>query len=238
MNKENKKEYFEKANKILTKAKAVLEEEDLDENMSFETFYKKIDENLTEEEYLECLRYTEKGAVLFLKRRVKERNINNFNPEMLEAWNGNMDLQIAFEPYAILMYIVSYVNKDETGTTAFMTEALKANSDKEGKEKLHALKNAYSENREVGYSEAVYRAISDMYLKNSNVGTVFVHSGFPEKRHSKFNWVKDSNEDDFENSDEEEDSNPQNNPNTVKLHGYDGHFKASVSIHERYASRP
>ena len=237
MDKEAKKEYLEKATKILNKAKAVLDEEDLDENMSFETFYKKIDENLTEEEYLECLRYTEKGTVLFLKRRVKERDINNFNPEMLEAWNANMDLQIALDPYAILMYIVSYVNKDETGTTAFLKEALKANSDKDVKEKLNALKNAYSENREVGYSEAVYRAISDMYLKNSNIGTVFVHSGFPEKRHSKFNWVK-NNEDDFENSDDEEEANPTKNPNTVKLHGYDGHFKSSVSVHERYASRP
>ena len=86
------------------------------------------------------------------------------------------------------------------------------------KEKLNALKNAYSENREVGFSEAVYRAISDMYLKNSNVGTVFVHSGFPEKRHSKFNWVKDGNVDYFENSDDEEERNQPNNPNTVKLH--------------------
>ena len=60
---------------------------------------------------------------------------------------------------------------------------------------LTALKNAYAEHREVGFSEAVYRAIPDMQLKKSNIGSIFVDCGFPEKRHSYFRGVKNGNED-------------------------------------------
>ena len=56
---------------------------------------------------------------MFLKRRIKERWINNYNPEMLHAWNANMDIQLAIDTYAIITYIVSYMNKAETQMTKF-----------------------------------------------------------------------------------------------------------------------
>ena len=245
MDKEKKKAFLSKAKEILSKARSILEEDDLDINMSFETFYKKIDKDLTEAQYIKYISTTEKGVALFLRRRVKERFINNFNPEMLAAWNANMDIQIALDPYAVLTYIVSYVNKDETGTTAFLKQALSDNVEKETKEKLHALKNAYAEHREVGFSEAVYRSISSLHLKASNVGTVFVSTGFPQNRSTMHRRVKDKNDglddeafDNLDESEEEEDQEASCKPGLVQLEGYTGTFQPAVSIHDKYAKRP
>ena len=58
-----------------------------------------------------------------MKRNVKDRFINNFNPEMLDAWNANHDIQLALDPYAVISYIVNYMNKDETQMTKNLKEA-------------------------------------------------------------------------------------------------------------------
>ena len=61
------------------------------------------------ETYEEALETTKNGKVLFLKQRIKEHWVNNYNPEMLYAWSANMDIQLAFDPYAVTTYIVSYM---------------------------------------------------------------------------------------------------------------------------------
>merc|ERR1712020_174629 len=114
---------------------------------------------------MKYIKITEKGTVLMLKRDVKDRNINNYNPEMITAWNANMDIQLALDPFAVITYIVNYVNKDETGTTKFMNEALKATASQDAKERLKALKLAYLTHRQVGASEACYRLLPGMKLK-------------------------------------------------------------------------
>ena len=84
---------------------------------------------------------------MFLKRRIKERWINNYNPEMLHAWNANMDIQLAIDTYAIITYIVSYMNKAETQMTKFMKEALNSVAQDNAKEKLRTLKVTYLTHR-------------------------------------------------------------------------------------------
>ena len=80
----------------------------------------------TYETYEKALRTSRDGKDnLILKRRIRDRKINNYNPEMLYAWDANMDIQLALDPYAVITYIVEYMNKDETQMTKFMTEALK-----------------------------------------------------------------------------------------------------------------
>ena len=100
---------------------------------------------------------------------------------MLYAWDANMDIQLALDPFAVVTYIVSYMNKDETQTTKFMTEALKSAAKENAKEKLKKLKLAYFTHRQVGASEAVYRILPNLKLKDSNITCIFVMTGFPEK---------------------------------------------------------
>ena len=60
---------------------------------------------VTREEYNEALRVSKKGKVIILKRTVKELWVNNYNPEWIRAWNGNMDVQLCLDFFAIVTYI-------------------------------------------------------------------------------------------------------------------------------------
>ena len=82
---------IERAKKILTSAKDLLEDPELDDDMSFDDYLSKI--GVTDEEYHDAISIMEKGFQLILKRSIKERFVNNFNPEWLKAWNANIDVQ-------------------------------------------------------------------------------------------------------------------------------------------------
>ena len=56
-----------------------------------------------------------KTKSIILKRHPNERYVNNYNPEWLFAWNGNMDLQICLDFFERVTYITEYYGKDESG---------------------------------------------------------------------------------------------------------------------------
>ena len=66
---------------------------------------------------------------------------------MLYAWDANMDIQLALDPYAVISYIISYMSKDETQMTKFMKEALNSVAQDNAKEKLRTLKVTYLTHR-------------------------------------------------------------------------------------------
>ena len=149
MDENEKARKIKRAHDVLEKAKLLLENlEDFDENMSYEEFLEMIGTN--PQEYLDIIKISDKGKVLVLKRSLKERNINNYNREMLVAWNANMDIQVAFDPYAVISYIANYMMKDENSTTPFLRETLKRTAKLNVKEKLKALKEAFLTHRQVG----------------------------------------------------------------------------------------
>ena len=76
------------------------------------------------EEYIEALGTSTNGYSVVLKRDLDEIYINPYNREWMKAWNANMDIQLAMDPFAIITYVVNYMNKDETGLTAFLKETL------------------------------------------------------------------------------------------------------------------
>ena len=235
---EEKKKLIESASKTLKRAREILDNPDYDK--SYEEFLKEIE--TTEEEYKKLISISQKGRVLILKRDVKERFINNYNDEMLLAWNANMDIQLALDPFAVISYIVNYVSKDETGMTSFLKEALAATSDKDTSEKLKALKTAYLTHRQMGASEAVYRVVPNMRLKDSNITCTFVNSGFPQNRSSFFKKMKDDETLDENEHEEEEVEFEENEVDVdfglVKLQGRPGKFKQAVSVIDRYSARP
>ena len=112
-----------------------------------------------------------------MKRRISERCVNNYNPEMLHAWNANMDIQLALDTYAVITYIMSYMNKDETQMTKFLKKALNSVAKDNAKEKLRTLKMIYLTHRQVGTAEATYRILPAMKLKDSNIRCIFVTTG-------------------------------------------------------------
>ena len=70
---------------------------------------------MTEEEYINAVRSSIKNETIFLRRRVDERNINNYNPLTLATWQANMDIQFIVNGHACASYILDYVTKGERG---------------------------------------------------------------------------------------------------------------------------
>ena len=247
MDLKEKKQILDSAKAIMTKAKNILDDPGIDENMTFDEFLKAIDTK--EEDYEKALSTSHKGRVLVLKRSVKERFVNNFNEEMLEAWNANMDIQLAIDPFAVITYIISYVNKDETQITKFLKEALKSTAGKGVDEQLKALKTAYLTNRQIGHSEAVYKLFQGMKLRNSNISCLFVASGFPENRSEFYQKVPDVDTSLQKEFDAEEDPNVEQDGDddfeevsdtneALKIEGKEGKYKKAITVQERYAGRP
>ena len=233
-----------KASKTLSDAEKLLMDTNSDENMTLEEFYAAI--NTNENDYVEALSISERGRVLILKRGLKERNVNNYNNEMILAWNANMDIQLVVDPYAVISYIASYMNKDEKQTTPFLREALHASAGKEAREKLKALKEAYIGHRQVGASEAAYKVNPGLKMKDSNIACIFVVTGFPKNRSTFYRKVKDTVEEeigeDFEGdeSESEDEMEEEELPTSkvVKIEGRQGTYKESITVIDRYKARP
>ena len=236
----------ERAEDVLRAAKQLLDDPDFKEEMSIEEFCKMI--GTDEKEYVELLGISEQGKVLVMKRECNARYINNYNPEMIAAWNANMDIQLVIDPYAVVSYIANYMNKDETQTTPFLREALHASAGKTAKDKLRTLKEAYLTHRQVGASEAAYKILPNLRLKDSNISCVFVTTGFPKNRSKFFTRVHDDDQEDNDDENEVEDIEDQNDedfqeqkpPSSIKctIEGREGKYQESINVIDRYTSRP
>ena len=56
-------------------------------------------------------------------------------------------------------------------------------------ENLEVLKCIYLTHRQNGACEATYRLLKNMHLKDSNITTVFLTTGFPENRYQFLKWT-------------------------------------------------
>ena len=111
------------------------------------------------------------------------------------AWDANLDLQICLDYFAVITYVTDYYSKDDTGTLQYLKEAAKQFGRESLREKLNIIKNTFLNNRQMGEAEAIYRLLPNLHLKESNLATKFVPTGFPENR-SKF-LLKLNEEKDF-----------------------------------------
>jgi hypothetical protein len=227
LSEEETKKLIEDSTAILEKAKALLEQDDIDDEMTFSQFLKAID--VEPAAYMEALKITARGSVIVLKRRVKERFINNYNPEFLSAWNANMDIQFCHNVYAVCTYISDYVGKDESGITEVLRQTLKKNRGASQETLLKTLKQTYLTHRQIGMSEAVYRLLPFLHMKESNTKCTFVATGFPENRSIFFRYAT---EEEGDREDEEDGSN------LIEIEGRPGKFIPTLTYHERFSERP
>ena len=123
---------------------------------------------------------------MILKRDLDEIYINSYNPEWLEAWDGNIDIQPCFDYYAVLTYITEYFCKTDSTMQELLKEAAKnIDSQKTQKEKKILLSNTFLTHRQMGEAEAIYKLMPSLKMKDSNVGCVFLQTGTKNER-SKF----------------------------------------------------
>ena len=135
------------------------------------------------EEYIDELRHSVKhGYAILLERDIDEAYINAFNPEWLEAWGGNIDLQACFDYFAVITYVTDYLTKDDSGVTAILREVMKKTEQDETKQRMRMLINTFLTHRQMGQAEAYYKLIPSLHMKYSTVKTVFIPTDKKESR--------------------------------------------------------
>ena len=97
---------------------------------------------------------TRKGINVILARDIDELNVNNYNPECLLAWNGNIDWSPVFDFFAVITYVTEYFTKDESGTSKFLADASKQISTLPIKDKKRCMKNVFLTHRQMGLFES------------------------------------------------------------------------------------
>ena len=134
----NEKELREKYGEILRKVKQLIDDQDVI-NAILEEYPKDLDTSKesyeinrklriikllsiagydSDEElklYEDALRFSTAGYSIVLERDIDEIYVNSYNPEWARAWNGNTDLQVCFDYFAVITYITEYYCKDDTG---------------------------------------------------------------------------------------------------------------------------
>ena len=189
------------------------------------------------EDYEEALGVSMTGTSVILKRTPAEMNINNYNEEWLKAWNGNMDLQVTLDFFAVITYITDYYTKAESRMTKILKEAAKACAGLERKDHQRYMVQAFMDNREMGESEGQYRMFAQLHLSESDLSCKFVSTGFFHNRSKFFVKVKRAQEDENIESDSGED-NSARNPGNITIPGRAGKFIATMSDQEKYSCRP
>ena len=132
---------------------------------------------VTNDEYQQAFKNLTQKDTVILKRNPSECWINGYNATLLDAWNGNMDIQFCLNPYSVIMYIVSYITKSERELSTLLklaqNEARDGNAD--AISELKTIGKQYLTHRELSVMESVYRSIG-LKLKDSSRKVVFVQT--------------------------------------------------------------
>ena len=175
------------------------------------------------EMYKSALSMSKSGYTIILERDIDEMYVNSYNPEWARAWNGNHDIQICLDYFAIITYITEYYTKDDSGTIQLLLDALKNNPSQNLKDRMKVLMNTYIAARQMGETEVLYKIFPDFHLKDSNITTVFVPVSRKDQR-SKF-LLKVDQEMNYGGQEK------------VKIEGRDGFYVEKYDIISKYERR-
>ena len=181
--------------------------------------YKDVNSKL--EEYENALSVNKRGYAPHYKRDVAETMVNTYNPEWISAWNGNMDIQLCLDFFAVITYISDYYSKDDSGTMELLLSALKDAQNDDLRSKLKKVGSAFLTHRQMGESEAYYRTLPHMLLKLANVQPVFAPTGFNPSH------FLERIDDDI--ADKCEDA--------IEVEGREGKYREKASMYDKYLRR-
>ena len=184
--------------------------------------FKKLDQNDLVNIFQNALSISERGRNVILKRKISERNVNNYNKLFASVWQANTDIQLCLDTHAVVSYISDYVTKSDQGLTKVLVHALNEKKNCSKFEQLNHVKRQYFHSKQTCVSEAAYRLIPGLNMKDSNIKTMFLASGFPENRRTYLRQIPD---------DEQQDDG-------IEIEGREGKFQRSFSKIELYNARP
>ena len=172
----------------------------LDKERQFTTFNDVLEAaGISQDEFEENLSTCTNRQTIYYKRRIEEQWINNYNPHLIRAWNGNMDIQYVMDPYSCVMYIVSYISKSEREMGDLLKnaqrEASKGND--EAIAQLRKLGSLYLHHREISVMGSIY-FICGLPLQMSTRKVIFVQTDKDSQKISKPLHVLQNNADECE----------------------------------------
>ena len=173
------------------------------------------------DEYIDALSVNKCGYSIHYKRDVSEIMVNTYNPEWISAWNGNMDMQLCLDYFAVITYITDYYCKDDSGTMQKLQEALKESSSDNLKTQLQKMVSVFLTHRQMGESEAYFRIFPSMHMKESNIKCVFAQTGFFPSRFLE----------------RVEDDEIQHCEKVVEVQGRSGLYQEKPSLYDKYLRR-
>ena len=97
---------------------------------------------------------------------MSEIYVNSYNPEWARAWNGNTDLQICLDYFAVITYITEYYTKDDSGVMTKIIEMLKNSECGTLQEKMILVMNTFITARQMGECEAYYKILPNFRLND------------------------------------------------------------------------
>jgi len=168
---------------------------------------------ITENQYQELLAVL-KTPNVYMKRKPSDIWTNNYNPDILRTWRGNIDIQYITDVYACIMYIVSYACKAENSMSEMLKRVIKKNSTDVIRMQMKKVAATFLNHQEISAHEAAYKLLS-LYLKKMSRKVIFVDSNDKNNRvrlSKPYEEIKNKKDDD-----------------------QDLFF---TSVHDKYASRP
>ena len=138
-----------------------------------------------EQLYKKALQFSKNSYTIIRERCISEIYVNSYNVEWTRAWNGNIDLQVCLDYYAVIGYITEYYQKIDPGLLKKLIELLKKAEYSNLQESMRTMMNNYISARQMGECEALWRIMPDFHLKDSDTKVIFIPTCKPEER-SKF----------------------------------------------------
>ena len=127
---------------------------------------------------MEVLHQCSEGTTIVLE---KKRSDCTINPHVMRAWQANMNIQFVIDAYACVMYIASYMMKNEKGVSELLKQVGNESRTEDITEQLRLLGSAFLYNQEVSAQEAVYRLLS-IPMKQLSRSFVFLNTNAFDQR--------------------------------------------------------
>ena len=129
------------------------------------------------EEFQDALTLIGTKPEIVMQRNVKDAWVNPYNPDLLRAWNANMDCQYILDPYSCVMSILSYISKSEHELGEILKTAQEEMKEQscppDLRTQMKQLGSVYFDHREVSVQESIVRTCG-LRMKASTRMVTFV----------------------------------------------------------------
>ena len=151
--------------------------------MTFNEYLEDVE--LSEDQYIDALRTSIKDVKVFHQRNPDSVRVNAYNPQVLEAWQANCDLQFVTSPYACGNYIVGHISKGQRGMSDLLRHACEEDKRDGGslQSQVRSIGNKFNRHVEISEQEASYLVLQ-MPLRKSSRGFVLLTLHHRKKDHS------------------------------------------------------